>query len=171
MNKFSKLKLLPILMLLLTSIMACSSDSVTNSGSENEVITTGDLEQGVYDLFASSDKFVQNENVDGMVNRFTEDGSLKLPGAPLFTGHNALRQNYAATFELEDFQVTQEIVSINISVAEDLSYVQSTFEVSFNTPGGPITDQGLSLMVLKRASDNNNKWKIAAEYLSPGPKP
>lgn len=152
-------------------MMACSSDSVTNSGSENEVITTGDLEQGVYDLFALSDKFVQNKNVEGMVNRFTENGSLKLPGAPLFTGHNALRQNYAATFELENFQVNQEIISINISVAEELSYVQSTFEVSFNTPGGPITDQGLSLMVLKRANDDNNEWKIAAEFLSPGPKP
>lgn len=124
------------------------------------------LEAEVQEMFSRSLNLFKAKDVNGLVNRFTEDGILKIPSAPLVIGHDALRSNYENTVKLENFEIGLLVNKVIISKAGDMAYAIADFSVSFNTPGGPFADKGSTLMVLHRIGD---EWKIAAEYLSSGP--
>ena len=124
------------------------------------------LEAEVKDMFTLSLKLFEEKNLDGLVERFTSDGTLKLPDAPIVKGHEALRNNYSGVMQLENFSIQLNPYHIEISEKGDMAYALADFKVSFNTPGGSFSDQGTTLMVFKRV---NGEWKIAAENLSSGP--
>jgi ketosteroid isomerase-like protein len=124
------------------------------------------LKVEVQDMFNLSMEFFRNKDLEGLVNRFAEGGTLKLPGSPLLTGHEALHENYAGTLELEEFNLELWVTKIEVAESGDMAYALADFEVSFLTPLGPYSDRGNTLMVLVR---QNGEWKIAAEYLSSGP--
>ena len=124
------------------------------------------LEAQVKDMFTLSMRLFEEKNLDGLVDRFTSDGTLKLPDAPVVKGHEALRNNYTGVIQLENFSIQLNPYHIEISETGDMAYALADFQVSFNTPGGPFSDQGTTLMVFKRV---NGEWKIAAENLSSGP--
>jgi ketosteroid isomerase-like protein len=86
--------------------------------------------------------------------------------SPLIQGHEALRENYKTTTELEDFNLNISTLNVEISEAGDMASVLGKFAVSFNTPNGPFQDSGYSLLTMVR---ENNQWKIAAEVLSSMP--
>ena len=109
---------------------------------------------------------MEAKDVEGLVQRFTADGTLKLPMSPLIQGHEALRENYKTTTELEDFNLNISTLNVEISEAGDMASVLGKFAVSFNTPNGPFQDSGYSLLTMVR---ENNQWKIAAEVLSSMP--
>jgi ketosteroid isomerase-like protein len=124
------------------------------------------LESEVKEMFTRTMNLFQSKDLDGLVNRFTEDGSLKIPQSPLISGHDALRENYTGTIQLENFDLLLDVTKVDISKTGDIAYALADFSVSFNTPVGPFSDKGTSLMVLKRVND---EWKIVAENLSSGP--
>ncbi len=124
------------------------------------------LEEQVRELVAYSMQLFEQKDALALTERFSSDGTLKLPDAPLLRGHEALSANYLGVTQMPDFKLKLNVTDINISKAGDIAWVLAYFEVSFLTPGGPFSDQGTSLMVLHREDD---KWKIAAENLSSGP--
>jgi len=124
------------------------------------------LENEVREVFSNSIQLFEDKDLDGLVNRFTKDASLKLPGAPLIKGHDALRENYAGTISLENFSISLDVTQVVIAECGDMAWAQAAFEVSFITPGGPFKDQGVTLMTLTR---ENDMWKIVSENLSSGP--
>jgi ketosteroid isomerase-like protein len=140
---------------------ACSTDSTVRTMPDHAA-----LEAEVHAMFTHSMEVFRNKDLEGMVGRFTENGSLKLPNAPLFSGRAAIRANYERTLQLEDFDLDLSMLDVKVSAAGDMAYAQAEFAVSFTTPGGPFSDKGITLMVLERV---NNSWKIASENLSSGP--
>ncbi len=131
-----------------------------------EPIDKEQLKAEIEELFVITQSFLKENDVESLVQRFTADGKLKLPQSPLIDGHEALRENYSATTELEDFKLDIKTLNVEISEAGDMAYVVGEFNVSFNTPQGLIKDSGITLLVLER---ENNQWKMAAEVLSSMP--
>jgi len=124
------------------------------------------LESEIHDLLRVTVEMFNNKDLDGLVNRFTEDGSLKITDNPVVTGHEALKENYKNNLHLENFKIKLDPKKIDISKTGDMAYVLSDYAVSFDIPVGKFQDEGKSLIVLKRVND---KWKIAAENLSSNP--
>lgn len=121
------------------------------------------LEAEVYDLMVATIRMFDNKDVDGLVNRFTADGSLKLPNTRIVVGHDALKINYENNLQLENFNIKLDITEIEISKAGDMAIVLADYAVAFDIPVGRFQDEGKSLLVLKRIQD---QWKIFAENLS-----
>ncbi len=120
----------------------------------------------VEELFSLSMELFKNKDLDGLVDRFTDDGTLKITGATLIVGHEALRYNYMKTLELEDFKIDLKVFKVEIAEKGDVASALAEYSVSFNTPGGLFKENGISLMVLRRVNDS---WKIASENLSSNP--
>jgi uncharacterized protein (TIGR02246 family) len=146
---------------IIVSLAACSTESTVRTMTDHAA-----LEAEVHAMFTHSMEVFRNKDLEGMVDRFTENGSLKIPNAPLISGRDAIRANYERTLQLEDFNLDLSVLDVKVSEAGDMAYAQAEFAVSFTTPGGPFSDKGITLMVLER---QNNSWKIASENLSSGP--
>lgn len=153
---------------LLFFITACNNTPCPETNvHEKGAINHEQLTREVDELFENTKTMMAAKDVEGLVNRFTPNGKLKLPVSPLIQGHDALRENYNTTTELEDFQLDIRTLEVEISEAGDMASVLGEFSVSFNTPQGPFQDSGYSLFTMVR---ENNQWKIAAEVLSSMPK-
>jgi ketosteroid isomerase-like protein len=148
---------------LLLFLTACNN---TPCPDEKEVVNHEQLTREVDELFELTQTMIAEKDVDGLANRFTTDGKLKLPLSPLIHGHDALLENYRSTIELDDFTLDIKTLEVEISESGDMAYVMGEFNVSFNTPQGLVQDTGISLITLVR---ENNSWKIAAEVLSSMP--
>ena len=134
---------------------------------KNNTTDLAKLKAEVIEMLSYSMELFKRKDVEGLVGRFTIDGTLKIPDAPLISGIEALRGNYQGMMQLEEFDINLKIIKADIAEAGDLAYALADFTVSFQTPGGPFNDSGVTLLVFKR---ENNAWKIAAENLSSGPK-
>lgn len=134
--------------------------------SESDPIDREQLTQEIESMFEQTILLIENKDVEGLVNRFTTNGTLKLPMSPLMQGHDALRENYQGMVELEDFLLRINTLEVQISEAGDMASVLGEFAVSFATPQGPFQDNGYSLFTMVT---ENNQWKIAAEVLSSMP--
>lgn len=121
------------------------------------------LEQELKDIFELSQQLFQSKDVDGLVDRFTDDGVLKIPGRPAIIGREALRANYEGTVALDGFELVIKPIVVKLSENGDMAYAVADFSVSFNTPDGVFNESGTSQVVFVRQDD---RWKIAAENLS-----
>lgn len=121
------------------------------------------LEAEVYELMEATIQMFSSNDLEGLVNRFAEDGSLKLPNNQIVVGHDALRINYENNLRLENFKINLDITKIELSQAGDIAIVLADYAVAFDIPVGKFQDEGKSLLVLKRIQD---QWKIFAENLS-----
>ena len=109
----------------------------------------------------------EKRDIDGLVNRFTKDGSLKVPGAPRILGHDALWKHYDAIAGPQpNVEFNYSIVGLDISEAGDMAAVSIEFLMSSSAPGSSFRNSGVILMVLKRVE---GEWKIFAENVSSGP--
>lgn len=163
MKKTLKVSLIVVMSLIIT---ACNNSPCPEIETSEEAINYEQLTQEVHELFEDTKTMMAEKNVEGLVNRFTLNGKLKLPVAPFIQGHDALRENYTANTQMEDFKLDIKTLEIEISEMGDMAYVVGEFYVSFNTPQGLVKDNGITLLSLVR-EDNN--WKIAAEVLSSMP--
>lgn len=123
-------------------------------------------EQEVRDLHVYSVELFNKKDVEKLTARFTEDGSIKISGAPLITGREALKTNYENTVKLQDFNISLDVKKVEISKCGDMAYAMSEYNVSFDVPNNHIIDEGITVLILKRVNDS---WKIVAENLSAYP--
>jgi ketosteroid isomerase-like protein len=160
-------KSIPVLLgIAMVGLIACTQGKTDHSASAP--IDYAGLEQEIREVFDMSRQLFQNKDVGGLVDRFTEDGVLKLPGRPAVVGHEALRSNYEGTVALENFELVLKPYVIKISEKGDMAYALAEFAVSFNTAEGLFYDNGISQIVFVHL---DGRWKIAAENLSPIAKP
>ncbi len=153
--------------ILLFLVTACNNNPCPEpKAHEKETIDKEQLKAEIEEMFVLTHTLFKEKDVDGLVDRFIPNGTLKLPISPLIHGHDALRENYQSNTELEDFKLDIKTLDLEISEAGDMAYVMGEFIVSFNTPQGLYEDTGITLMVLVR---ENKHWKIASEVLSSMP--
>jgi ketosteroid isomerase-like protein len=153
--------------LLLIFMASCNNNPCPDiEAHEKESIDKEELKAEIEEIFVLTQTLIKEKDVEGLVKRFTANGTLKLPMSPLMQGHDALRENYQNMVEMEDFSLEINTLKVNLSEAADMAAVLGEFAVSFNTPQGPFQDSGYSLFSMVR---ENNQWKIAAEVLSSMP--
>lgn len=132
--------------------VGCSTDTNKNS-----------LEAEIYELFNRSLEMIKAKDVEGLADRFTQNGEIKRSSTPIITGYEAIRESYAALVNLEDLKITADNLKIEISESGDMAYVLSDYSTSYHTPEGKYQEMGKRLLCLKRM---NSQWKIAIEMLS-----
>ena len=107
---------------LLFFITACNNTPCPETNvHEKEAINHEQLTREVDELFENTKTMMAAKDVEGLVNRFTENGKLKLPVAPFIQGHDALRENYAANTQMEDFKLDIKTLEIKISEMGDMA--------------------------------------------------
>lgn len=143
------------------ALTACTQEKTDHSAAIP--IDYAGLEKEVAEVFEHSVRMFENKDVGALVDRFTADGVLKIPGRPPVIGHDALRINYQEMVALENFELVIKPSLIKISERGDMAYALAEFAVSFNTPGGPFYEYGMSQIVFVH---EDGRWKIAAENLS-----
>jgi ketosteroid isomerase-like protein len=160
-------KSIPVLLgIAMVGLVACTQGKTDHSASAP--IDYAGLEQEIREVFDMSRQLFQNKDVGGLVDRFTEDGVLKLPGRPAVVGHEALRLSYEGTVMLENFELAIKPYVIKISENGDMAYVLAEYAVAFDTPEGLFYEHGISQITFLHVG---GRWKIAAENLSPITKP
>lgn len=139
--------------------------SLSSSCTERPATDPEEARQEIIDIFVRSEQMFEQKDVEALVDRFTPDGMLRLPGARMLIGTEQLRENYAVLTQYEDFRLKVDVTRVDIAQAADMAYVLADYSVTFQTPGGPFTDQGQGLITMKRI---DKEWKIAAKFLSSG---
>lgn len=149
-----------MLMLLFLSISSCATRNESIHKTQPDYAK---LEAEIREIIPYSLELFKKKDLEGLVHRFAEDGTLKNSNAPLLSGIDAIRESYRGALQLQDFNLKLNIKKVEIAKQGDMAYMLLDFSFSFQTTGGPAGDQGIILMVLKRVDD---KWKIVAENLS-----
>lgn len=124
------------------------------------------LEAEIHATFDASLQLHQNKDLDGLVNRFTPEGTIKMPGRPMIVGHDALHAHYERSLQSEVLAFDYSIHSLNFSEAGDMAVMTVEFNATMSTPDGPANSSATILMVKKKV---DGAWKIFAESLIPGP--
>lgn len=145
------------------SITSC----VMTSDNSNSIKPDYDkLEAEVRNIFPYSLALFKKKDLDGLVDRFTKNATLKNPNTPITVGIEAIRESYKGALKLEGFKLELNIIKVDISEAGDMAYTLLEFFSSYQTSNGSSHNSGTSLIVLKRV---DNVWKIAAETMSATP--
>jgi ketosteroid isomerase-like protein len=111
------------------------------------------------EFLETSGEAVSAGDVEGEVNRFTEDGIYMWPDAPSIQGHERLRQWFERRFSQVD--ATVENVTAELEVCGDWAFERGTYvaRVRPKDNGKMVTVRGKYLNILKRQQDGS--WKIA----------
>ena len=154
-------------MKILVSIVLLSLMHLAVATTQTDAPDREQLKAEVYQMLQSGMGLFENRDFDGLARRFTPDGSLKMPGAPMISGHDALNSHYARSVEQFsglDFDFAAR--SLDLSEAGDVAVLIMEFRTRSSNPEDASESSGVILMVLKRV---NEEWKIFAESVSAGP--
>lgn len=105
------------------------------------------------------------KDLDKSVNLVDSQGSILSPNAPIATGHDAIRKQFAGFFALPDLQISWHIDRASVAKSGELGYTSGTYDMTFTGPDGkPIPDQGKYVTVWKKQSDGS--WKVALDIFN-----
>ncbi len=138
-----------------------SMNAASSSGVDRQA-----LKEEIHSTFEASLELHQSRDLDGLVNRFTPDGTIKMPGQPMIVGHDALRKHYERSLQTELLSFDYSILNLDFSEHGDMAVLTVEFEATLATPDGSANSKATVLMVKKKVDD---AWKVVAESLIPGP--
>ena len=95
---------------------------------------------------------------------YTRDAFAQEPNRPSVTGTDAIRRNWEQTFALPNFQLTWQPTRIVVAQSGDIAYEDGTFRLSFDSPDGPVTDEGVYANMWRKTADAG--WKIEREVIT-----
>jgi uncharacterized protein (TIGR02246 family) len=102
------------------------------------------------------------KDLDRYVSFYADDAVLLWPGAPMVTGHAAIRKFMQVFFSMPDFSFSFETAHVEVSLAGDFAYTCGTNKVTLvDLNGKRIKDSGKYLTVYKKQSGGT--WKVVAD--------
>jgi ketosteroid isomerase-like protein len=102
-------------------------------------------------------------DLDRTVSYYAEDASLLQPNAPIATGKEALRREWAKL--LDGFSGGWQPTKIDVSRGNDMAYIIGTYDVTWTHPGSKtLHDRGKYVEVCKKQSDG--KWKVVVDIFN-----
>lgn len=110
-------------------------------------------------------------DVDAATAFYVADAYLLPPNAPMATGTEAIRQSWKETLALPNLKVALNTTDVRASAANDMALEVGTYRISFDSPDGPVSDDGKYSVVWKRVDEN---WMIVSDAWSsnhPVPEP
>lgn len=107
---------------------------------------------------------VKSRNAAAAAAMYTRNAFMQEPHRPGITGTDAIRRNWEESFALPNFQLTWEPTRITVAQSGDIAYEEGSFRVSFNSPDGPVSDEGVYVNMWRKTVDAG--WKIEREVIT-----
>jgi ketosteroid isomerase-like protein len=117
-------------------------------------------------------KDAATKDVDKFVAHYTDDGSVLIPDAPIFTGKEAIRGALKPMMSDPNFALTFAATKVDVSKSGELGYTQGPYSMTVSNPKtkAPTTEKGKYLTVYKKQADGT--WKAAEDtFMSDAPPP
>jgi ketosteroid isomerase-like protein/quercetin dioxygenase-like cupin family protein len=106
---------------------------------------------------------VTARNTEAVVAGYAPDAVLALPNMAPVSGHEALRRAWGEFFAMPNSRLTWQTTAVDVASSGDLATEYGTFQVTFDTPGGPVTDRGSYVTVWRRIG---NDWVIVRDIVT-----
>jgi ketosteroid isomerase-like protein len=107
-------------------------------------------------------------NADSVLQFWTDDAQVLMPGQPVIVGKEALRQMVTASFATPGFHLSWVPDSAVVSVRGDLGYSYGTNSVAVpDSTGRVITQVGRYVAVWRKDSDG--QWRCVIDIYNVGP--
>ena len=106
---------------------------------------------------------VTARNTDALVAVYAPEAVLLVPNMAPASGHEGIRRAWAEFFAMPNSRLTWQTTAVDVASSGDLATEYGTFQVNFDTPGGPVTDRGNYVTVWRRMG---NDWVIVREIIT-----
>ncbi|MCU1286203.1 MAG: hypothetical protein JWO13_2553 [Acidobacteriales bacterium] len=101
---------------------------------------------------------------------WTDDATIAMPGAPLVSGKQAIKEYVASSFASPDFSISWTTDKVVVSPAGDTAYSTGVDQITFKGPDGKaMTVKNNGVAIWRKQSDG--AWKVAYDIATPEPAP
>ena len=117
-------------------------------------------------------KDAATKDVEKFVAHYTDDASVLLPNAPIFTGKEAIRGSLKPMMSDPNFTVTFAATKVDVAKSGELGYTQGTYSMTISEPKtkAAMTEKGKYLTVYRKQADGT--WKAVEDtFMSDAPPP
>jgi len=110
-------------------------------------------------------KAANTKNADTFVDFYTDDASVLMPNAPIFTGKPAIKESLKPLMSDPNFSLTFMPTRVEVAKSGDLAFTQGPYKMSFSDmKGNKFTDEGKYLTVWRKTADG--KWKAVEDTMN-----
>jgi uncharacterized protein (TIGR02246 family) len=118
--------------------------------------------KAIKDTEAAWVKAAATKNADQYLAFYTDDASLLMPNAPIFTGKAAIKEAITPMVNDPNFSLTFSATKVEISKSGDLAYTQGPYKMTFSdVRGNKFEDEGKYLTVWRKQPDGT--WKAVED--------
>jgi uncharacterized protein (TIGR02246 family) len=111
-------------------------------------------------------KTVRTGNVDAIMNYWTDDAVLMMPGEPVRKGQSEIRRYVEASLKTPGFSISWEPIEGAVSSSGDIGYLIERSRVSFpDGHGGIAHHENQGTTVWRKQPDGS--WKDAVDIATP----
>ena len=96
------------------------------------------------------------KDMDGLLSFYAPDAVLIMPNEPAITGIDEVRAMYNAMLPTTSVHWTP--ADIVVAMAGDMAVTRGSYEMTVQSPAGPVQDRGKYLTVWKKL---DGQWKVA----------
>lgn len=131
--------------------------------------------QALKDNEVQWNKDFQAKDVDKLVAHYTDDAVVISPGAPNWSGKDAIRAGLKEMVSDNALSLSFVLDRVEVAKSGDMAYTEGSYTMTMTDPATkkPINDNGSYVTVYKKAADGT--WKaisdIASSATPPGPPP
>lgn len=171
-----------VLLVLLAAAVGCQT-SGTGDGNGAPADAGGALDEGVVEDVAADEQALRElanrweaeiaaKDSVAIAGHYATDGLLIVPYEKPHRGTAAIQSAWGRLLADPNASLTVEPEDLRVAESGDLAYERGTYQLSFDTPQGPVNDRGSFVIVWEK---RDGEWKAAVDIVStevfPGPPP
>ena len=124
------------------------------------MVNTVETETEIRARSAEMQRAVASRNTDALLAVYTPDAVMVLPNMAPVSGRDALGRSWREFFADPNARVSWQTTAVDVASSGDLATEYGTYEVTFSTPAGPMTDRGNYVTIWRRVG---NQWLVARD--------
>jgi uncharacterized protein (TIGR02246 family) len=110
-------------------------------------------------------KTAGTKDADAFAAFYTDDASVLMPNAPIFTGKPAIKDSIKPMMADPNFSLTFMPTRLEVSKSGDMAFTQGPYKMTFSDmQGNKFTDEGKYLTVWRKQADG--KWKAVEDTMN-----
>jgi ketosteroid isomerase-like protein len=154
-------------------LLSCAALTALLTGCTNPTPDTHDADvAALKETEAAWVKDAATKDVDKFVAHYTDDGSVLIPDAPIFTGKDAIRGALKPMLSDPNFALTFAATKVDVAKSGELGYTEGPYSMTVSNPKtkAPTTEKGKYLTIYKKQADGT--WKAVQDtFMSDAPPP
>lgn len=120
--------------------------------------------KAIKDMEVAWVKTAATKDADAFVAYYTDDASVLMPNAPIFTGKPAIKESMKPLLSDPNFSLTFMPTRVEVSKSGDMGFTQGPYKMSFSDQrGNKFEDEGKYLTVYKKLADGT--WKAVEDTM------